>query len=95
MPRVFVTTDGPGLPGNKEILLNEQVASVHLSSGHAASQLIERLAWAISDAEEAEHGRPNSSRVVAAFGPAPGLAPSRQGRRRGAAPSRRRAPTPA
>ena len=55
MPRIIVTaepvssrrTDAP-------ILLDEQVQSVHLSSGHAASQLVERLAWAISDAEDAE-----------------------------------------
>jgi hypothetical protein len=36
------------------VLLDEQVRSLHLSSDHAAAQLIERLAWAISDAEDAE-----------------------------------------
>jgi hypothetical protein len=30
------------------------VNSVHLSTDHAATQFIERLGWAISDAEEAE-----------------------------------------
>lgn len=36
------------------MLLEERVHSVHLSSGHAAAQLVERLAWAVSDAEHAE-----------------------------------------
>jgi hypothetical protein len=36
------------------VLLDEHVHSVHLSTGHAAAQLIERLAWAVSDAEHAE-----------------------------------------
>jgi hypothetical protein len=54
MPRIIVTTDPPQLPGGAPVLLDEQVQSVHLSSGHAAAQLVERLAWAISDAEEAE-----------------------------------------
>ncbi|MGO9490360.1 MAG: hypothetical protein ACLQBB_15215, partial [Solirubrobacteraceae bacterium] len=30
------------------------VSTVHLSSDHAAAQLIERLSWAIRDAEDAE-----------------------------------------
>jgi hypothetical protein len=41
-------------PGNALLLLNERVNPVHLSSDHAAMQFIERLGWAISDAEEAE-----------------------------------------
>src|SRR5437899_5067265 len=57
MPRVIVTTDPSELPGQAPVLLDERVHSVHLSSGHAAAQLIERLAWAISDAEEAEQSR--------------------------------------
>jgi hypothetical protein len=36
------------------ILLDERVHSVHLSSRHAAAQLIERLTWAIVDAEHCE-----------------------------------------
>jgi hypothetical protein len=60
MPRIIVTTDAiaseptDGTP----VLLEEHVHSVHLSTGHASAQLIERLAWAISDAERTEdaHG---------------------------------------
>jgi hypothetical protein len=39
------------------VLLDEEVHSVHLSTGHAATQLVERLAWAVSDAEAAERAR--------------------------------------
>jgi hypothetical protein len=40
--------------GNTLLLLDERVNPVHLSTDHAAMQFIERLGWAISDAEEAE-----------------------------------------
>jgi hypothetical protein len=36
------------------VLLEESVYSVHLSTGHAANQLIERVGWALRDAEELE-----------------------------------------
>jgi hypothetical protein len=54
MPRIIVTTDPSQHHDSASVLLDESVRSVHLSTGHAASQLVERLAWAISDAEDAE-----------------------------------------
>jgi hypothetical protein len=36
------------------ILLDERVDAVHLCDDHAAEQLIERLAWAVTDAEDAQ-----------------------------------------
>jgi hypothetical protein len=57
MPRIIVTTDPSLLPSDAPVLLNESVHSVHLSTGHAAAQLVERLTWAISDAEAAEGTR--------------------------------------
>jgi hypothetical protein len=56
MPRIIVTADTPEHSPRGSVLLDELVHSVHLSTGHAAAQLVERLAWAISDAEEAERG---------------------------------------
>jgi len=53
MPRVLVTTDRAGRSGAR-VLFDEQVRPIHLSSGHAATQFIERLGWAISDAEDVE-----------------------------------------
>jgi hypothetical protein len=53
MPRVIVTTNLPPA-GDPDVLLDEHVSTVHLASNHAAGQLIERLSWAIHDAERAE-----------------------------------------
>ena len=56
MPRIIVTTDpvSSEQTDDSPVLLEEHVHSVHLSSGHAAAQLVQRLAWAVSDAEHAE-----------------------------------------
>jgi hypothetical protein len=60
MARIIVTTDAAGPPGTRAprtqspVLLDERVNSIHLRDDHAAEQLIERLAWAITDAEETE-----------------------------------------
>lgn len=80
MPRVIITTDPSSLPHDISVLLDERVSSVHLSTEHAASQLVERIAWAITDAEDAEQAeRPAASRALAAAS-APGR---RSGARRG------------
>jgi hypothetical protein len=54
MPRVIVTTDRSQQRADAPVLLDEHVDSVHLSSDLAAAQLVERIAWAIGDAEHAE-----------------------------------------
>jgi hypothetical protein len=60
MPRIIVTTGPVSSPVNDApVLLDEQVHSVHLSDDHAAAQLIERLAWAITDAEDTEQQHPH------------------------------------
>ena len=51
MPRLIVATEDPHIPDPTGITLDEHVRSVHLSSEHAASQLVERIAWAVRDAE--------------------------------------------
>ena len=58
MPRIIVTAD-PGeklgrLPQQTPVLLEERVDTIHLSDEHAAQQLIERVGWAVADAEDAE-----------------------------------------
>jgi hypothetical protein len=57
MPRVIITTDPSPFPADASIWLDERVQSVHLSTDHAAAQFVERLAWAIGDAENAEDER--------------------------------------
>jgi hypothetical protein len=50
MARIIVTTEQSERP-DAPVLLDERVCSEHLSDDHSAAQLIERLGWAINDAE--------------------------------------------
>lgn len=54
MPRIIVTTDPIDRTEQPPVLLDERVNSLHLSDGHSAEQLIERLAWAVTDAEDTQ-----------------------------------------
>jgi len=53
MARIIVTTD-PTTQYAAPVLLDESVYSIHLDSDHNAAQLVERLGWAITDAENAQ-----------------------------------------
>ena len=53
MPRIIVTTD-PTEQRDAPVLLEERVYSAHLASDHSAAQLIQRLGWAITDAEDTQ-----------------------------------------
>ena len=53
MARIIVTTD-PTTDHTAPVLLDESVYSMHLDNEHNAAQLIERLGWAISDAENTQ-----------------------------------------
>jgi len=53
MARIIVTTEPSERP-DTSALLDERVCPEHLSDGHSATQLIERLAWAVTDAEDAD-----------------------------------------
>lgn len=61
MARIIVTTDpitnqdaDPTTNQDAPVLLEESVYAIHLDNDHSAAQLIERLGWAIADAEQAE-----------------------------------------
>lgn len=60
MARIIVTAEtgsersGRAAANGTPVLLDERVSSIHLRDGHAAEQLIQRLAWAVSDAEHTE-----------------------------------------
>ena len=68
MARIIVTADPAAEPsrsspaGSSDVMLDERVNSIHLADGHAAEQLIQRLAWAVTDAEEAERRSPALAR---------------------------------
>ena len=52
MPRVEVLTEVPGR--DPETLLTEHVPSEMLANEHYAARLVERLGWALVDAEQQE-----------------------------------------
>ena len=58
MPRVIVITEHRSTGDQEAVLLDEQVHSIHLDTEHSAGQFIQRLGWAISDAEDVERSRP-------------------------------------
>jgi hypothetical protein len=53
MPRMLVTTERLDRSGG-EVLLDERVSASDLVSDHFAAQLVERIGWALADAESAE-----------------------------------------
>jgi hypothetical protein len=55
MPQIIVTADrGAGL-GEGAVTLRERVNVADFESQHFARQLVERLGWAVEDADRAEH----------------------------------------
>lgn len=53
MPQILVLTDAPDRSG--EVVYRELVPSSSLESEHFAGQLLERVGWAVSDADRLEH----------------------------------------
>jgi hypothetical protein len=53
MPRIIVTSNTTGeLEG--AITLDERISSAELESAHRSAELIERVGWAVHDADENE-----------------------------------------
>ena len=71
MARIIVTTNTRG-SHEHGILLDEDVCPEHMSDKHSAAQLLERLGWAVTDAERAQTV-PARSRLPLPL-PAPGHA---------------------
>jgi hypothetical protein len=53
MPRIIVMSDS-STEREGAITLDERIASADMRSGHHAAQLIERVGWAVHDADDAE-----------------------------------------
>ncbi len=81
MPRIIVTSDPTAFYADPSVWLDEEVHSVHLSTDHAATQFVERLAWAISDAEGAD-GQRAGNRVRPGRRPRRGGSAARSGSQR-------------
>ena len=54
MPRILVTTE-PGEDPDAVVMLSERIATSDIASEHFAAHLIQRIAWALADAESKEH----------------------------------------
>ena len=63
MPRIIVTS-APDSEGESAITLNEHIASSELGAEQHSDELIERVGWAVHDADEAEsrQGAPDPRR---------------------------------
>lgn len=58
MPQIIVTADGGAAFGEGAVTLKERVNVSDFESQHFATQLVERLGWAVEDAQQAERGHP-------------------------------------
>jgi hypothetical protein len=82
MPRILITTE-PGETPDAAVMLSERLATSDLASDHFAAQLIQRIGWALADAESnegdpiehADIGRPGA--FAETFMQVPLLAPAR------------------
>ena len=63
MPRILVTTDASD-GREKAVVLQERVLSSDLESDHFSARLVERVGWALADADEIEHRPAPKARPV-------------------------------
>jgi hypothetical protein len=52
MPKIIILSEHTD--GERRVTLEERVIPAHLEDDHSAAQLVERLGWAILDAEQVE-----------------------------------------
>ena len=62
MPQIIVTADRSGETGDSPVMLRERINITDFESDHFAAQLVERLGWAVSDADEAERTKTQAER---------------------------------
>jgi hypothetical protein len=56
MARIRITADARGAP-RTAVMLDERIAPSDLDSDHFAAALIERIGWALADADDVERRR--------------------------------------
>jgi hypothetical protein len=59
MARILVQADD-----DQKVLFDEHVSPIHLSSEHSATQLLERLEWAVKDESGRSRPRPRKARIA-------------------------------
>lgn len=54
MPRIVVTTEPKVASPDASVLLDERIVTADLDSDHFSAQLIQRIGWALHDADSTE-----------------------------------------
>jgi hypothetical protein len=67
MPQILVVTD-PAEQAESTVVYRERVLCTDLESDHFSGQLVERVGWAIQDADEIEHGDDRDGQPSPALG---------------------------
>jgi hypothetical protein len=57
MPQIIVAADRGAAFGEGAVTFRERVNVADFESGHFAAQLVERLGWAVEDADVVEHSQ--------------------------------------
>ena len=75
MPQILVTADKPRADGQPAVMFIERVSVSDFESRHFQAQLLERLGWAVGDADAAEQSQPELGDVGEQRHPEPALPP--------------------
>jgi hypothetical protein len=78
MPRIMVLAERPGVPESR-LVLEECMVAADLDSDRASAQLVERVGWAIVDAEQLEQAEGGRRERAAPHGGRPSVT-ARRGR---------------
>jgi hypothetical protein len=62
VPQILVTADNPRTDGERAVMFTERVSVSDFESGHFQAQLVERLGWAVGDADALEQDRNTDAR---------------------------------
>ena len=54
MPQIIVTANPPDGSSEQAVMLRERVSASDFESQHFADQLVQRIGWAVSDADDVE-----------------------------------------
>lgn len=63
MPQILVVTDSAADDAGK-VIYRERISATDLESGHFSGQLVERVGWAVRDANEVERQDHRGLRAV-------------------------------
>jgi len=55
MPQILVVTDS-AVQDASTVVYRERISTTDLESDHFSGQLVERVGWAVVDADQIEHG---------------------------------------